>query len=82
MMLNSNLDVSQKKSDCRKHLPDCTSTLKPGQKLHCLSQNLYDKDIMIKWHMDIRIRCFDLSEPMLAHQGRMHKIWGLVSIYI
>ena len=41
---------------------------------------LFDKDSMIKQHMDIYA---DLSEsPLFAHYGRMHKQCGLISIYI
>ena len=41
---------------------------------------LFDKDIMIKRHMDIYA---DLSEsPLLVYQSRKHKQWRLISIYI
>ena len=48
------LAVSQKRGDGRKHRPGCTCTLKPGQKLHCLPQNAFDKDSMTKRHMNIQ----------------------------
>ena len=40
---------------------------------------LFDKDIMIKRHMDIYA---DLSEsPLFVYQSRKHKQWGLIIIY-
>ena len=45
--------VSQKRGDCRNHWPGCTCTLTPDQKLHCLSQNAFDKHSMTKRYMNI-----------------------------
>ena len=43
------------------------------------AQMLFDKDIMIKRHMDIYA---DLSEsPLFVYQSRKHKQWGLWSSY-
>ena len=44
------------------------------------AQMLFDKDIMIKRHIDIYA---DLSEsPLFVYQRRKHKQWGLISINI
>ena len=41
---------------------------------------LFDKDSIIKWHMDINA---DLSEsPLFVHRDRMYKQWGRISLYI
>ena len=60
--------------------PGCIYTLKPDQKLHFLSQMLFDKDCMIKRHMDTYA---DMNvSPLFAHQGRTHKQWRMMSLYI
>ena len=41
---------------------------------------LFDKDSMIKRHFNIQA---DLRvSPLFLNQGRMHKQWGLISIYL
>ena len=71
-------DTDQAVHICTLYVYVCT--LKPGQNLNCLSQNAVDKDSMTKRHTNIYA---DMSaSPLFAHQGRIHKQWGLISLYI
>ena len=70
---------SQEIGDCRKHWPGCTCTLKPDQKLHCLSQNAFWKTA---WPNGTWIYTLIWVSPMFENQSRMHKQRRLISLYI